>query len=189
MTVAAVRCAGAPAGAGNHWKGRCRNLGCASGCGWLAGTAEVIAGRTSVASGFGFSVMVPDGPLSETCCGEMLSTRQSFSASPSDRITDFAPFTAKIAMRRSGSITMPLSLTSDSWSLPALSAGTASGARCVAPGSAISRACAAVSVAGGLRSNDVLSRLVKPRPTRTRAIDTTHPARNKAGNRVIMTAR
>jgi hypothetical protein len=43
--------------------------------------------------------MVPAGPLSETFCGEMLSIRQSFSASPSDRTTDLVPFTAKIAMR------------------------------------------------------------------------------------------
>ena len=72
----------------------------------------MVAGRTRFASDVGFSVMVPEGPLSETCCGEMRSTRQLFSASPSDRATDFAPFTVKIAMRRSGSITMPLSLTS-----------------------------------------------------------------------------
>ena len=55
---------------------------------------------------------MPPGPLSDTSSGEMLSSFQPFSASPNDRVRGFAPATAKIASRRSGSITIPVSLTS-----------------------------------------------------------------------------
>jgi hypothetical protein len=193
MSVAAVGCSGAPAGAGNHWKLLWRNLGGTSGWGWPAGGAAGGAGRTRFASGLGLSVMVPAGPLSETFCGEMLSIRQSFSASPSDRTTDLVPFTAKIAMRRSGSITMPLSLTSGGRGSPALSGDAASAGRCAGPssGSAIARACAPVliSVAGELRSNKGLSLLADPGPTRITPVATTHPARSKAGKRIITSAR
>ena len=61
---------------------------------------------------FGCNVLVPPGPLSDTSAGEMLSSFQPFSASPTERERGFAPVTAKIASRRSGSITIPLSLTS-----------------------------------------------------------------------------
>ena len=55
---------------------------------------------------------MPPGPLSDTSSGEMLSSFQPFSASPNDRVRGFAPATAKMASRRSGSITIPASLTS-----------------------------------------------------------------------------
>src|SRR5205807_6606093 len=95
-----------------------------------------------------------------------------------------------IAMRRSGSITLPLSLTSGGRRSLLLSDDAVCEARCVGPcsGSAISRACAPVliSVAGGLRSNKGLS---LPRPRRIRPAETTHPARSKAGKRIITSAR
>ena len=186
MSVAAVGCSGAPAGAGKAIGKLRKNLGGMSGWEWPAGAAAGGAGRTRFASDFGLSVIVPAGPLSETSCGEMLSIRQSFSASPSDRTTALVPFTAKIAMRRSGSITMPLSLTSGGRRSLLLSDDAVCEARCVGPcsGSAISRACAPVliSVAGGLRSNKGLS---LPRPRRIRPAETTHPARSKAGKRII----
>src|ERR1051325_2561035 len=80
------------------------------------------AGRTRFGSGFGMSVMLPAGPLSVICCGEMLSIRQSLSDSPSDKTTDLAPL-AKIAMRGSGSIAMRVSLTSAGRRSPVLSEG------------------------------------------------------------------
>jgi len=193
MSGTAVGCSGAPAGAGNPWKLLWRIPGGTSGWGLPAGAAAGGDDRTRFASGLGLSVMVPAGPLSEIFCDEMLSICQSFSVSPSDRTTDLVPFTAKIAMRRSGSITMPLSLTSGGRGSPALSEDAASGGRCVGPyrGSAISRPCspALIFVAGELRSNEGLSLLVEPGPTRIRPIETTHPARSKAGKRIITSAR
>lgn len=56
--------------------------------------------------------MLPAGPLSMTAFGEMLSTRQPFSVSPSNSTRDLVPVTAKIAVRKSGPITTPVSLTS-----------------------------------------------------------------------------
>jgi hypothetical protein len=56
--------------------------------------------------------MLPVGPLSITIFGEMLSSRQPFSVSPSDSTRELVPVTAKIAMRKSGPITTPVSLTS-----------------------------------------------------------------------------
>ena len=56
--------------------------------------------------------MLPAGPLSMTTFGEMLSSRQPFSVSPSDSTRELVPVTAKIAMRKSGPITRPVSLIS-----------------------------------------------------------------------------
>src|SRR6516162_845492 len=56
--------------------------------------------------------MLPAGPLSMTTFGEMLSSRQPFSVSPSDSTRELVPVTAKIAMRKSGPITTPVSRTS-----------------------------------------------------------------------------
>ena len=77
-------------------------------------TAAGGEGRTRFASDLGLSAMLPAGPLSKTFSGEMLSSRQPFSASPSDSSSELLPVTAKIAMRRSGPITTPVSLTSRS---------------------------------------------------------------------------
>ena len=46
--------------------------------------------------------MFPAGPLSTTRSGEMLSSRQPFSASPSDTTRELVPVMAKIAMRKPG---------------------------------------------------------------------------------------
>jgi len=56
--------------------------------------------------------MLPARPLSTIPSGEMLSSRQPFSAAPSDSTRELVPVTAKIAMRKSGPITTPVSLTS-----------------------------------------------------------------------------
>jgi hypothetical protein len=42
----------------------------------------------------------------------MLSIRQPLTASPSATLNGFSPFTAKIAIRRPGSVTIPVSLVS-----------------------------------------------------------------------------
>jgi hypothetical protein len=112
--------------------------------------------RTRFASGLGSSFMVPAGPLSKTFPGEMRSSRQSFSVSPSDSTSGLVPDTAKIAMRRSGPITTPVSLTSRSGEL----------------------ASSAEDGTGKWTSNEGLS-LVGVRPAQT-----THPARHKAGKRI-----
>ena len=144
----AVSCPGAPASSAPGG-----TLGSSS----LGRTATGGGGRTRFASGLGSSFMVPAGPLSKTFPGEMRSSRQSFSVSPSDSTSGLVPDTAKIAMRRSGPITTPVSLTSRSGEL-ASSAEDGTGKRA---------------------SNEGLSLLG------TRPAQTTHPARHKAGKRII----
>ena len=73
--------------------------------------------------------MLPEGPLNTTLRGEMLSSHQPFSASPSDSTSELVPVTAKIAMRKSGPITIPVSLTSRKFASLAEDGG--SGLRCV----------------------------------------------------------
>jgi hypothetical protein len=143
----AVSCPGAPASSAPGG-----TLGSSS----LGRTATGGGGRTRFASGLGSSFMVPAGPLSKTFPGEMRSSRQSFSVSPSDSTSGLVPDTAKIAMRRSGPITTPVSLTSRS--------GVASSAK---------------EGTGKRASNEGLS-LPGIRPAQT-----THPARHKAGKRII----
>ena len=75
--------------------------------------------------------MLPAGPLSTTPSGEMLSSRQPFSASPSDSTRELVPVTAKIAMRKSGPITTPVSLTSRNGESASLAEDAVSGRRCV----------------------------------------------------------
>src|SRR5262249_40184143 len=74
-----------------------------------AGAGE--AGRTRFASGTGASVREPAGPLSTTSSGAMRSTYHPATILPSDRASGLAPGAAKIAMRRAGWITMPVSRT------------------------------------------------------------------------------
>jgi hypothetical protein len=157
----AVGCPGTPAGSAP---------GGTPGSSSPGGTATGRGGRTRFASNRGSSFMVPAGPLSKTFPGEMRSSRQSFSVSPSDSTRELVPDTAKIAMRRSGPITTPVSLTSRSGDLASPAEDGTSG-----------RSGAAGSVfAGGKRaSNEGLS-LLRIRPTQT-----THPARHKAGKRII----
>ena len=71
--------------------------------------------------------MLPAGPLSTTPSGEMLSSRQPFSASPCDSTRELVPVTAKIAMRKSGPITTPVSLTSRNGELASLAEDAVSG--------------------------------------------------------------
>ena len=128
--------------------------------------------------------MVPAGPLSKTFPGEMRSSRQSFSVSPSDSTSGLAPETAKIAMRRSGPITTPVSLTSRSGELASSAEDGTSGRGCMGlnSGSAsfrISGAAGSVFASGKRASNEGLSLL------RIRPAQTTHPARHKAGKRII----
>jgi hypothetical protein len=122
------------------------------------GTATGRGGRTRFASRLGSSSMVPARPLSKTFPGEMRSSRQSFSVSPSDSTRELVPDIAKSAMRRSGPITTPVSLTSRSGDLASPAEDGTSGR-----GS----------------SNEGLS-LLGIRPAQT-----THPARHKAGKRII----
>src|SRR5277367_2429063 len=75
--------------------------------------------------------MLPAGLLSTTPFGEMLSSRQPFSASPSDSTRELVPVTAKIAMRKSGPITTPVSLTSRNGDSALLAEDAVSGRRCV----------------------------------------------------------
>jgi hypothetical protein len=130
-------------------------------------TASGRVGRTRFASSLGSSFMVPAGPLSKTSPGKMRSSRQSFSVSPSDSTSELVPDTAKIALRRSGPITTPVSLTSRSGEL-------ASSAE-----DGISGAVGSVFAGGKRASNGGLS-LLRIRPTQT-----THPARRNVGKRII----
>ena len=75
--------------------------------------------------------MLPAGPLSTTPSGEMLPSRQPFSASPSDSTRELVPVTAKIAMRKFGPITTPVSLTSRNGEAASLAEDAVSGRRCV----------------------------------------------------------
>ena len=148
------------------------------------GTATGRGGRTRFASSRGSSFMLPAGPLSKTFPGEMRSSCQSFSVSPSDSTRELVPDTAKIAMRRSGPITTPVSLTSRSGDLASPAEDGTSGRGCMGlnSGSASFRISGAAGLvfAGGKRaSNEGLS-LLRIRPSQT-----THPARHKAGKRII----
>ena len=69
-------------------------------------------GGTKLGSIFGCMILVPPGPLNDTSRGVMLSIRQPLTASPSATLNGFSPFTAKIAIRRPGSVTIPVSLVS-----------------------------------------------------------------------------
>ena len=134
--------------------------------------------------------MLPAGPLSMTPSGEMLSSRQPFSASPSDSTRELVPVTAKIAMRKSGPITTPVSLTSRNGKSASLAEDAVSGRRCVGlnSGSAslrISGAAGSIS-AGGKRDPGKGRWLVmEPSSIRISPAQTTDPTRIKAGKRII----
>ena len=80
-------------------------------------------------SNFGCKVLVPPGPLNETSRGVMFSIRQPLTFSPSVRVSGLAPFTAKIAIRRPGSVTIPVSRVSVSSALGAASPAALCGGR------------------------------------------------------------
>jgi hypothetical protein len=134
--------------------------------------------------------MLPAGPLSTTPFGEILSSRQPFNASPSDRTCKLVPATAKIAMRKSGPITTPVSLTSRNGESASLAEDAVSGRRNVElnSGSAsfrISSAAGLIST-GGKRAPGEGRRLVmEPNSIRISHAQTMHPTRIKAGKPII----
>ena len=124
--------------------------------------------------------MLPAGPLSMTAFGEMLSSRQPFSVSPSDSTRELVPVTAKIAMRKSGPITTPVSLTSHNGESASLAEAGVSLASLRISGAAGSTS------AGGKRASGKGRWLV----TELNSIgispaQTTHPTRIKAAKRII----
>jgi hypothetical protein len=134
--------------------------------------------------------MLPAGPLSTTPFGEILSSRQPFSASPSDSARELVPFTAKIALRKSVPITTPVSLTSRNGESASLAEDAASGRRCVGlnSGSASLRVSgAAGSISAGVKRASGEGRwlLMEPNSIRISPAQTTHPTRIKAGKRII----
>jgi hypothetical protein len=132
--------------------------------------------------------MLPAGPLSTTPSGEMLSSRQPFSASPSDSTRELVPVTAKIAMRKSGPITTPVSLTSRNGESASLAEDAVSGRRCVGlnSGSASFRISGAAGSAGGKRApGEGRWLLMESNSIRISPAQTTHPTRIKAGKRII----
>ena len=133
--------------------------------------------------------MLPAGPLSTTRSGEMLSSCQPFSASPSDSTRELVPVTAKIAMRTSGPITMPVSLTSRSSESASLAEDAVFGWRCVGlnSGSAsfrISGAAGSISAGGKRAPGEGWWLLMELNSIRISPAQTTHPTRIKAGKRI-----
>lgn len=134
--------------------------------------------------------MLPAGPLSKTVCGEILSSRQSFSASPSASTRDLLPGTAKMAMRKSGPMTMPVSLTSRNCESASLPEALVSGRRCVGLNSEsanfrISGAAGSISVADKRVPGVGGWLLREPNSVRVSPALTTHPTRIKTGKRTI----
>ena len=127
--------------------------------------------------------MLPAGPLSTTPSGEMLSSRQPFSASPSDSTRELVPVTAKIAMRKSGPITTPVSLTSRNGESASLAEDAVSGRRCVGlnSGSASFR----ISAGGKRAPGEGRWLLMETNSIRISPAQTTHATRIKAGKRII----
>jgi len=134
--------------------------------------------------------MLPAEPLSTTLSGEMLSSRQPFSASPSDSTSGIVPVTAKIAMRKSGPVTMPVNLTSRNDEAASLAEDGVSGWRCVGLTSGsvsfrISGAAGSISAGVERVPDEGRGLLMEPNSKRIRPAQTTHPARIKAGKRII----
>ena len=134
--------------------------------------------------------MLPAGPLSATPFGEILSSRQPLNASPSDSTRELAPATAKMATRKSGPITTPVSLTSRNGESVSLAEDAVSEGRCVEfnSGSASFRIPGAASLisAGGERvPGEGRWPLMEPNSMRISPAQTTHPTRIKTGKRII----
>ena len=130
--------------------------------------------------------MLPAGPLSMTTFGEMLSSRQPFSVSPSDSTRELVPVTAKIAMRKSGPMTTPVSLTSRNGGSASLAEDGVSGRRSVGlnSGSAsfrISGAAGLISSVGNRAPGEGRWLVMEPNSVRISHAQTTHPTRIKAG--------
>jgi hypothetical protein len=134
--------------------------------------------------------MLPAGPLNTTASGEMLSRRQPFSISPSDSARELAPVTAKIAMRKFGPVTTPVSLTSRNSESASLAEEAVSGRRCVgltrgSAGFRISGAADAISADGKRAPGEGRWLLMEPNSIRISPAQTTHATRIKAGKRII----
>ncbi len=134
--------------------------------------------------------MLPAGPLSTTPSGEMLSSRHPFSASPSDSTRELVPVTAKIAMRKSGPITTPVSLTSRNGESASLAEDAVSGRRCVGLNSGwasfrIPGAAGSISAGGKRAAGEGRWLLIETNSISISPAQTTHPTRIKAGKRII----
>jgi hypothetical protein len=134
--------------------------------------------------------MLPAGPLSATPFGEILSSRQPFNASPSDSTRELVPATAKMATRKSGPITTPVSLTSRNGESASLAEDAVSGRRSVGlnSGSAsfrISGAAGLISSVGNRAPGEGRWLLMEPNSVRISHAQTTHPTRIKAGKPII----
>jgi hypothetical protein len=129
--------------------------------------------------------MLPAGPLSATPFGEILSSRQPLNASPSDSTRELVPATAKMATRKSGPITTPVSLTSRNGESASLAEDAVSG-RSVGlnSGSAsfrISGAAGLISSVGNGAPGEGRWLVMEPNSVRISHAQTTHPTRIKAG--------
>jgi hypothetical protein len=134
--------------------------------------------------------MLPAEQLSTTPSREMLSSRQPFSASPSDSTRELVPVTAKIAMRKSGPITTPVSLTPRNGESASSAEDAVSGQRCVGlnSGSAsfrISGAAGSISADGKRVPGEGRWLLMEPNSIRISPAQTTHPTRIQTGKRTI----
>jgi hypothetical protein len=134
--------------------------------------------------------MLPGGPSSTTPFGEMLSSRQPFSVSPSDSSRESVPVTAKIAMRKFGPITTPVSLTSRNREAALLAEDAAFARRCVGLNSGsvsfrISGAAGSIFAGGKRAPSEGRWLLMEPNSIRISPAQTTHPTRIKAGKRII----
>src|ERR1700738_4066049 len=77
-------------------------------------------GPARLGSILGARVLAPPGPLNATSRGVILSMRQPLTASPSVNFNGLAPFTAKIAILRPGSVTIPVKRVSARSEVPPL---------------------------------------------------------------------
>ena len=133
--------------------------------------------------------MLPAGPLSATPFGEILSSRQPLNASPSDSTRELVPATAKMATRKSGPITTPVSLTSRNGESASLAEDAVSG-RSVGlnSGSAsfrISGAAGLISSVGNRVPGEGRWLVMEPNSVRISHAQTTPPTRIKAGKPII----
>ena len=123
--------------------------------------------------------MLPAGPLSTTPCDEMLSSRQPFSVLPSDSTRELAPVKAKIAMRKCGPITTPVSLTPRNNE----AASPAEDAVAERRGTGLNSGSASFGISGAAGEGRWLT--MGPNSMRISPAETTHPTRIKAGERAI----
>jgi hypothetical protein len=134
--------------------------------------------------------MLPAGPLSTTPFGEILSSRQPLNASPSDSTRELVPATAKMATRKSGPITTPVSLTPRNGESASLAEDAVSGRRSCGlnSGSAsfrISGAAGLISSVGNRAPGEGRWLVMEPNSVKISHTQTTHPPRIKAGEPII----